>query len=213
MLIRRYLAIIGSDRRNLAFLALQAIVVGALLLVMMPVNHLDPLKSPAKSRASMVVLALVLSMTWIAASNSIREIVKESAIYRRERAFGLSISAYIMSKALVLGVITVLQALALTFIALQRQGHPSPGVFTHLTLAEMSIGTIAAGLAALASGLLISALVNREDKALTIFPLLLIPHWCSPARSSQSPTTPPPKPSPTPPPPNGGSPPSPPPWT
>ena len=177
VLVRRYLTILLTDRKNVLTLALQAIVVGGLLLAIMPAGHLDPDRDPfaGRSRASMVLLALVLSITWIAASNSIREIVKEAAIYRRERLIGLSISAYVASKALVLGAITVVQACVLTLIALGRQGDPVPGVVFSPTVLEVMLGVTLAGIAALAIGLLISALVRTAEQALSIFPLLLIP--------------------------------------
>jgi len=52
------------------------------------------------------------------AAASVRELVKERPIYRRERAIGLSIGAYLTSKILVLGIITGLQATLFTTIAL-----------------------------------------------------------------------------------------------
>ena len=44
---------------------------------------------------------LALGATWLGTSNAIREIVKELPVYERERAIGLSASAYVASKALV----------------------------------------------------------------------------------------------------------------
>ena len=48
-------------------------------------------------------------MCFSGAANSVRELIKERVIYERERATGLSRSAYLMSKVIVLGVITALQ--------------------------------------------------------------------------------------------------------
>ena len=62
------------------------------------------------------------------AAASVRELVKERPIYRRERAIGLSIGAYLTSKILVLGIITGLQATLVTTIALlapRRSGCPT----------------------------------------------------------------------------------------
>ena len=72
----------------------------------------------------MLLWLLAISATWLGASNTVREIVKELPIYRRERGVGLSISAYLGSKAAVFGAITTVQAIVLTFIALFRQTLP-----------------------------------------------------------------------------------------
>ncbi|RAG80263.1 ABC transporter ATP-binding protein, partial [Streptacidiphilus pinicola] len=52
------------------------------------------------------------------AANSVRELVKERTIYQRERAVGLSRSAYLCSKIVVLGTVTVVQAVVLTMVGL-----------------------------------------------------------------------------------------------
>ena len=47
---------------------------------------------------------------------SIREFIKERDIYERERMAGLSASAYLFSKVLVLGVISLVQALLIVIV-------------------------------------------------------------------------------------------------
>ncbi len=56
------------------------------------------------------MLILTIGMCFSGAANSVRELIKERVIYERERATGLSRSAYLMSKVIVLGMITALQA-------------------------------------------------------------------------------------------------------
>lgn len=56
-------------------------------------------------------------MSFIGSTNSVRELVKERAIYERERAAGLSRSAYLVSKITVLGLITGLQGMVLCAIS------------------------------------------------------------------------------------------------
>ena len=55
-------------------------------------------------------------MCFSGAANSVRELIKERVIYERERATGLSRSAYLMSKVIVLGVITALQGVIICAI-------------------------------------------------------------------------------------------------
>ena len=49
------------------------------------------------------------------------EIVKELNVFRRERAVGVSIGSYVMSKFVVLGGITIFQAALIALVATSRQ--------------------------------------------------------------------------------------------
>lgn len=171
-LIRRYLTIIGSDRRNLLLLLLQAPVLGALILAIAPANSFVP---GSTAHAQMVALMLIFAATLMGASNAIREIVKELPIYQRERASGLSIPAYLASKFFVLLGLTVLQSIVLVFIATLRQGGPPTGALIGSVGAELMVDVALAGVASMAVALLVSALVSSSDTALTLLPLLLIP--------------------------------------
>ena len=67
---------------------------------------------------------LVICACLAGAASSVRELVKERAIYIRERAAGLSSGAYLSSKLLVLGVISVVQSFILVLIGVA--GRPMP---------------------------------------------------------------------------------------
>lgn len=172
-LVRRYVAVIGSDRRNLVLLLVQAPLLGLLLLWTMPADLMAP--GVANAGPRMVLLTLVLAATWLGGMNAIREIVKEYPIYRRERAIGLSIGAYVSSKVLVLTAITLVQTLVLVALATARQGGPVESILVHPAKVELAIGVVLAGLASMALCLMISAMVSSADKALSLLPLLLIP--------------------------------------
>jgi hypothetical protein len=181
-LVRRYLAVIVADRRNTVLLLLQAPLLGLLMLVVLGSHRFVAVFSlptlTDNERASFVgshtaLLAITLSTTYLGATNSIREIVKERAILTRERSVGLSGSAYVASKAVVLGVITVLQSVVMVLLASARQGGPPTGAIFSSGRFELLIVEAATGLAAMAFGLLISAYVNNPDKALTLLPVVL----------------------------------------
>ena len=121
ILVRRQLRILSADRRALTLFAVQAPVFGLLIALLI---HSPALNTKAGPLAGMLLWLLVISATWLGASNSVREIVKELPIYQRERGVGLSISAYIGSKAGVFGAITAIQAVILTFIGLSFQNIP-----------------------------------------------------------------------------------------
>ena len=55
------------------------------------------------------------------------EIVRELPQFRRERAAGLSLSAYLASKVVVLGAITILQIIVYVLIATAAQHGPNDG--------------------------------------------------------------------------------------
>jgi ABC-type multidrug transport system ATPase subunit/pSer/pThr/pTyr-binding forkhead associated (FHA) protein len=172
-LVLRYLAVIAGDRRNSLLLFLQAPILGLLMLAVLGHGALDPGNPRARSTGGSVLVALILAATYLGASNSVREIVKERPILQRERATGLSASAYVLSKALVLGVLTVLQALLLVVIGVARQGGPAHGAVLSSGRLELFLVAALSGLAAMALGLVISALVSNADKALTILPVIL----------------------------------------
>ena len=100
-LCRRYLAVLASDRRTVALLVLQAPVLGLLMLWRLPSGELGPPPENTLrllSSASIVIFNLVIGATWIGMSSAAREIVRELPQFRRERAAGLSLSAYLASK-------------------------------------------------------------------------------------------------------------------
>jgi ABC-type multidrug transport system ATPase subunit len=172
-LTRRYTNIISSDLRNTLLLLVQAPILGLLMMVALGKDGLER-GSPTATGGGTVLLALVLGASYLGAGNAVREIVKERAILARERAAGLSPGAYLWSKVLVLGVLTVVQAIILVLMGTARQGGPGAGAVISSGKLELIVVAGLTGLAAMALGLLISALVSNPDKALTILPVVLL---------------------------------------
>jgi ABC-type multidrug transport system ATPase subunit len=176
-LTRRNIDLLASDRRSLALLALQAPVIGLILLLALPPGQLGP---PADgtvrlaAKGGLVLLTLVMTMTWLGSSNSVREIVRELPIFTRERSLGISISAYVGSKALVLGAVAILQAVVLVALATARQGGPIDANVLGSPRLELMTAVSAAGVTAVTLGLLVSALARRLDRAMAALPVLLI---------------------------------------
>jgi len=180
-LTRRYLNIIFSDSRNTLLLLIQAPILGLLMLMALGVNGLIT-ESEARAQGirdvgaggSTVLLALVLGASYLGAGNAVKEIVKERAILARERAAGLSPGAYLLSKAIVLGILTIVQSVILVLLGTARQDGPDSGALLGSGKLELMIVASITGLAAMALGLMISALVTNPDKALTILPVVLL---------------------------------------
>jgi hypothetical protein len=177
LLTRRYVEVITADRANLTLIAIQAPVIGLMLALITSDAFVPPATTPSTSLL-VLLLGLVLSITYIGASNSIREIVKERSIYRRERALGLLPVSYVGSKLVVLAALTTVQALALTFIATRTAGQiPADNLFGEILLSpflELFVVVTLTGVAAVCLGLFISSLVTNADKATSILPVVLL---------------------------------------
>ena len=171
-LCRRYARVIAADRGYLAFMALLPIVLGALIRAVPAPQGLGGPFGTNKS-AQELLLMLVICVCLAGTACSVRELVKERSIYIRERAAGLSSGAYLLSKILVLGVISVLQAVILMAIGLADRPMPAHGaVFATASLPELVLGITVLGLASMCLGLLVSAFVNTSEKAMPFLVLL-----------------------------------------
>ncbi|MDQ1250020.1 MAG: transport system ATP-binding/permease protein [Actinomycetota bacterium] len=175
VLVRRYVAILRADRRNVGILLAQAPLLGLLVRAIGSDAGLSASVGQVNDKAQRVISTLVLAITWLGASNAVREIVKERALQRRERAIGVRIWAYIGAKVVVLACLTTMQALMLLIVVTAGRPLPHQGAMLPVGPAELLIDVCLAGCAGMATGLLISALVTNADKALSLLPLLLVP--------------------------------------
>jgi ABC-type multidrug transport system ATPase subunit len=167
-LVRRYCAVIASDRNYVGVIALLPVILGGLIRA---IPDAGGLTGPSNGLAIQLLLILVMSACLIGVANAVRELVKERAIYSRERAAGLSPAAYLASKIAVLGVISAVQSVVLVAIGLAGRPMPPRGVLTSVPLAEIMLGVAVLAIASMTVGLLISAAVNTSDKTL---PLLVV---------------------------------------
>jgi ABC-type multidrug transport system ATPase subunit/pSer/pThr/pTyr-binding forkhead associated (FHA) protein/prepilin signal peptidase PulO-like enzyme (type II secretory pathway) len=171
-LCRRYMRVIAADRGYLAFMGLLPVILGALIRFI-PSPHGLGGAPGTNPDAQEVLLTLVITAIFAGAASSARELVKERAIYIRERAAGLSSGAYLSSKLIVLGVISVLQALILVTIGVTGRQMPATGAYlTHYPFIELLLGIGVLALASMMLGLLISALVSTSEKAMPFLVLL-----------------------------------------
>jgi ABC-type multidrug transport system ATPase subunit len=192
MLVRRQIALLRSDRRHLALLTLQGPVLGALLWFVIHPNSLgviphSDIPSPA---AETVALFVALSATWLGASNAVREVVKERHILRREVDAGLAPSAYVASKAIVLGAVTMMQTTVLTLIACAGQHPPASGALIGSSRLELAVVGALVGLAATTLGLALSAVATAADRALALLPMTLVTELVLAGRWASHLTTP-----------------------
>ncbi len=178
-LVRRGAEQILSDRRHSAMLAVQGAVLGFLLLTFLGADGLTPVRGhplagPQLAAVTGVAQLLALTVVWLGLANSVREIVKERRTVEREHSAGLSLRAYLGSKFIVLGSISVIEAAILSVIATARQNAPARGAVLGSGTIELMVALAAAGLASTALGLLLSAVVRSPDKALAGLPVVVV---------------------------------------
>ncbi|WP_406729866.1 FHA domain-containing protein [Streptomyces sp. GD-15H] len=181
-LVRRYISVIVSDKGFLALTVILPAVLGAVSLLIDADKGLLPNPPhPQTGRiipngtATTVLLILAVGACFAGAANSVRELIKERVIYERERATGLSRSAYLMSKVFVLGTITVLQGLMVGIIGFSSRELPEEGlVLGGFTLLELSIPIMALGFTSMMFGLIISSLVKTAEKTMPLLVMFAI---------------------------------------
>ena len=106
--------------------------------------------------------------------NAIQEICKERTILRREYMTGLSLSAYVASKLVVLSALCMVQSLLVVLVFSALVGAPEQGLIFGPGF-EMYITTCLTAISATAMGLFVSSLFTNADRAMTVAPILLMP--------------------------------------
>jgi hypothetical protein len=170
VLTRRYFKVFQRDRRSLLLLVAQApFLAAAIALLFKPEVFAGPGEGVPQS-AAQLLFTLVVTMAWLGTLSSAREVIKESAVFLRERAVGVRVDAYLSSKVAVLLPLVALQAalLALVVFSLRPLGQAGSDY------ASMYVILACTGLAAVAMGLCISALVKTEEQAMALIPVALI---------------------------------------
>jgi ABC transport system ATP-binding/permease protein len=173
-LTKRYIRVISSDRGFLLGTAIAPFLLGALIRLLAGKQGLANLPS-GNPNAQTVLILLVICAVLSGTASSIWELVKERAIYKRERSAGLSSGAYLASKLLVLGAISIAQSVVLVLVGLTAVNGPSKGAVGALPpLFEILIAIVALGLASMCVGLLVSALVSTTEKAVPFLVMITL---------------------------------------
>jgi ABC-type multidrug transport system ATPase subunit/pSer/pThr/pTyr-binding forkhead associated (FHA) protein len=105
--------------------------------------------------------------------NGTREIVKEAAIYQRERAVNLGILPYMFSKITVLGALAFVQAASILFIVDAFEPYHQ-GVFLPVLL-EIYVTLALASVAGVMMGLVVSAGAPNDDIANSLLSIIIVP--------------------------------------
>ncbi|MGK5547736.1 FHA domain-containing protein [Streptomyces sp. URMC 127] len=175
-LMRRYASVIASDRGFMALMLILPAVLGGVSTVIPSDYGLGPAaKGHFNQDAGTIMLILAVGMCFSGAANSVRELIKERVIYERERAVGLSRSAYLMSKVVVLGLITAVQAVLICAIGFSTRKLPEQGLIVKAAPAvELCLVIIALGFTCMMIGLVISSLVKTAEKTMPLLVMFAI---------------------------------------
>ena len=164
-LSRRYLEVLASDKFNLLILFGQAPIIALLTYLVVG----------AKVPRDFIYFVLALVSLWFGTSVAAREIIRERAVYKRERMVNLRLLPYVGSKILILMLIVGLQCLllfgTLKFLDLTHL-MSFPGRFGGTPQLVVMIVTSMVGIAL---GLFVSAVVKTSEMATSLIPLILIP--------------------------------------
>ncbi|NYD34562.1 FHA domain-containing protein [Actinomycetospora corticicola] len=174
VLARRYLAVIAADRQYLIFMAALPLVLSVLAHALpgeAGLSMTEQLRGAAGA-PHLLWLVLVVGAALMGSAASIRELVKEREIYRRERAIGLSRGAYLTSKLVVLGAIVGVQAVVLGVLGTVGRPSPDEPVLLGSGIAEIVVALVLLTAASMAVGLAVSALIDNADRGMPLLVLL-----------------------------------------
>lgn len=184
ILTRRYLDLIRQDFVSLSVLLLLMPSIGLiLLLISNPValvgNSMAEIQTILEttgryniiSQAESLLFMMALAATMLGVFTASFEIIKERAIYQRERIVNMRIGPYFASKFIVLTTFSLIQCLLLLLVLAIRIDYPTVGALMWLPL-EYYLTLVLTATASVALGLFISAV--SASRNMVIYLLLLV---------------------------------------
>ena len=172
---RRQVRLVVSDRGYTIFLAILPFLIGALSLTVKGphpgLGPADPL-GPAPTQPQYIMVLLNIGAVFMGTALTIRDLIGERAIFRREQAVGLSTTAYLLAKIAVFCVFATAQAAVATMIVRLGKGAPTahPQFFGNSTF-SLFVTVAGTCVASAMLGLLLSALAQSNEQ---IMPLLVV---------------------------------------
>ncbi|WP_280196281.1 FHA domain-containing protein [Nocardia farcinica] len=182
-LARRQLRLIVSDRVYSLSLLLMPIIVGAVTLATPGKNGFQPPPlvqtpegiGPAVSGEAQTLLSfLVIGACFMGISLSVRDLVGERTIFLRERAVGLSSTAYLLAKILVFSLAAVYQVAVMLAIVLVGKNGPRAGVVIPPGAVELFVDITLLAVCSVVLGLLISSLVKSNEQVMVVLVIAII---------------------------------------
>lgn len=165
--VERYVRLLGRDRLALIFSLLQGLAVTLLTYLVRPSGF------TWHTSGGSTMFVFGCASVWFGMINSVRELVKERTIWRREALAGANVAAYLSSKLVVLGVLSAIQAASMVLVIDLTFKLPTGGPVPESFIA-IGLTLWLASLCGMAIGLLVSAFAPSSDRAMSLVPYLLI---------------------------------------
>jgi ABC-type multidrug transport system permease subunit len=163
-----------ADRGYFAFLLVLPFILGALSLLVpgkVGLGTADP-RGPVPDEPAQIVMLLNISAIFMGKALTIRDLVGERAIFRREQSAGMSASAYLLAKIGVYGVAAAIQTAVLTAIVAIGKGTPTRGpVLLGNPTVELYLTLALTAVIAAVTGMALSAAARSQDQ---ILPMLVM---------------------------------------
>lgn len=170
ILVRRYTTLIMNDMQRLALIFGQPLIIGLLLTL---VAGSDIYQKFTETQS--ILFTLMSGGIWMGLLNTIQEVNKERVILKREYMGNLRLPVYMLSKYIVQGVISLVQAVILVVTFVLVKGTPScKGVIISNATIEIIVLIFLTIYASAGMGLLLSSITKSADRAMAIAPFVLI---------------------------------------
>jgi ABC-type multidrug transport system ATPase subunit len=172
---RRQVRLVVSDRGYTLFLAALPFVVGLVVLTVPGpkpgLGVADPMGT-APTQPQYIMVFLNFGAVFMGVALTIRDLIGERPIFKREQAVGLSTTAYLLAKIVVFCAFAVIQAGIATAIVTVGKGTPtqSPQLFGNATFA-LFVTVAGTCVASAVLGLTLSAFAQTNEQ---IMPLLVV---------------------------------------
>ncbi|MCX2947383.1 ATP-binding cassette domain-containing protein [Lentzea sp. NEAU-D7] len=170
-LVSRHFRLIAADPGYALFLLLLPVVLGLLALVVPGTGGLGPPDAAEPQEAAQVLVLLFVGAAFAGGAGAAREVVAERAILARERAAGLAPRAYTLSKAVVFGIVSAVQAAVLVAVAVRVKPGPDDPVVLHHAVLELGLALWCTAFASAAIALFASAVVRSAEQ---VMPVLVV---------------------------------------
>jgi ABC-type multidrug transport system ATPase subunit len=175
---RRQVRLVLSDRLYTVFLALLPFLTGAIALTVKGphpgLGPADPMGA-APTQPQYIMVLLNFGAVFMGTALTIRDLIGERAIFRREQAVGLSTTAYLLAKLAVFFVFATIQAAIATFIVRLGKGAPTahPPFFDNSTF-SLFVTVAGTCVASATLGLVLSAVATSNEQIMQLLAVSII---------------------------------------
>ncbi|MGE2729882.1 ABC transporter ATP-binding protein/permease [Mycolicibacterium vaccae] len=177
LMCRRQWRLTIADRGYLYFLMALPVILGGLTLVVPGSSGFGraTVDGGAPNEPAQILLLLNTSVVFLGIALTVREIVAEKAIFRREQAVGLSATAYLIGKIVVAAGFVSAQTAVVLGMALFGKGRPATaGAVVPSASWELLVSLAATAIVSCVLGLAISTIARSQEQVLPAFVMTMM---------------------------------------